>query len=423
MKRAPVVQKYTKHWSPRVTIRLITLACCVALGACSTGSLSSPPIASAPQSLTHDVPAKTKGAYATLYSFSGSPGDGQAPSGSLLDVNGSLYGTTEAGGAGSGYYAGGVVFAASTTGSEQVLYNFSTPATGQNPQAGLVDVAGTLYGTTREGGTPGLGIVYSISPGGTENELYAFKGGADGAYPTSALIDIGGTLYGTTTQGGPRSLGTIYTITTAGAERVIYSFSGADGSTPGVALLKVKGTLYGVTNEGGTNNVGTVFAVSRSGAEHVLYSFQSGTDGRYPNSSLIDVNGTLYGTTTQGGTSNVGTVFAVSTAGVETVAYSFHGGADGIYPNGPLLVRKGTFYGTTMCGGTGSSNACQSGNGGGTIFSLTPSGSEQVLHDFGAISNDGNTPLGPLIDVKSTLYGTTEGGGTSGDGTIFSLRL
>jgi hypothetical protein len=32
--------------------------------------------------------------------------------------------------------------------------------------------------------------------------VYSFQGGADGAYPTGGLIDVAGTLYGTTAGGG-----------------------------------------------------------------------------------------------------------------------------------------------------------------------------------------------------------------------------
>jgi hypothetical protein len=33
---------------------------------------------------------------------------------------------------------------------------------GQYPDAGLIDVKGTLYGTTREGGASGLGTVFAV---------------------------------------------------------------------------------------------------------------------------------------------------------------------------------------------------------------------------------------------------------------------
>lgn len=53
----------------------------------------------------------------------------------------------------------------------------------------------------------------------------------DGANPSADLIDLKGTLYGTTVNGGAHNGGTVFSITTNGEERVLYSF-GALGSAP-----------------------------------------------------------------------------------------------------------------------------------------------------------------------------------------------
>ena len=45
----------------------------------------------------------------------------------------------------------------------RVLHSFSKPD-GAHPQAGLIDVDGTLYGTTNEGGTYGYGTVLALKP-------------------------------------------------------------------------------------------------------------------------------------------------------------------------------------------------------------------------------------------------------------------
>ncbi len=73
---------------------------------------------------------------------------------------------------------------------------------GEYPQATLVDVNGTLYGTTQGGGTNLYGTVFSITTSGSENVLYSFKGGKDGAFPWGGLAYVSGTLYGVTSQGG-----------------------------------------------------------------------------------------------------------------------------------------------------------------------------------------------------------------------------
>ncbi len=77
---------------------------------------------------------------------------------------------------------------------------------------------------------------------------------------------------------------------------------------------------------------------------------------------------------------------------------------------------KGTLYGTTSWGrayGSGTSS-------GGTVFSITTSGKEKVLHSFGK-GSDGADPRAGLIHVNGTLYGTTAEGGAHGDGTVFAL--
>jgi uncharacterized repeat protein (TIGR03803 family) len=216
-------------------------------------------------------------------------------------------------------------------------------------------------------------------------------------------------------------------VSTTGGEHVLYSF-GHGGVRPDAPVIDLNGTLYGTTLYGGPDNDGVVYSVSiASGAEHVLYSFTAGSDGEYPAAGLLDINGTLYGTTLYGGGSSAckngcGTVFSISTSGAETVLHSFAGGSDGAYPRAALTDLNGTLYGTTAAGGgaPGCADGC------GTIFSISTSGAETVVHSFSA-GSDGWRPLADLLDVNGTLYGTTFlGGGRStkchqGCGTVFSL--
>jgi uncharacterized repeat protein (TIGR03803 family) len=135
------------------------------------------------------------------------------------------------------------------------------------------------------------------------------------------LIEVKGTLYGTTVSGGENNKGTVFSITTGGALQVLYSFKGRpDGEGPDAPLLAVGGKLYGTTFGGGANKKGTVFSITTSGTENVLFSFGA-DDGNDPSGGLIDVGGALYGTTQQGGDhtdcqhpgrDGCGTVFALS---------------------------------------------------------------------------------------------------------------
>jgi uncharacterized repeat protein (TIGR03803 family) len=414
--------------------RIVAALAAVAVAGCSGGggSTSGPlPQTAAPLSSLSDQqvngdalavdaakqpPAVT---YQSLFSFNRTAGAGPT-SGALIDVNGTLYGTTLVGGTSNM----GTVFEMSTSGKdESVLYSFKSGTDGSEPQAGLIYVNGTLYGTTVVGGTSNMGTVFAVSTSGTgtDSVLHSFGSGTDGATPTSALIDVNGALYGTTLYGGTSNMGTVFEMSTSGTGTysVLHSFvgSGADGAGPDApgGLIDVNGTLYGTTVRGGANGLGTVFEMSTSGKdESVLYSFKGGTDGAAPTAGLIDVNRTLYGTTLYGGTSNMGTVFEMSTSGKdESVLYSFKGGTDGANPYADLIDVNGALYGTTSGGGA---------NGSGTFFEVSRSGKESVLHTFGS-GTDGALPTAGLIDVNGTLYGTTQNGGVSSNGTVFKVSL
>jgi len=103
--------------------------------------------------------------------------------------------------------------------TEIVLYNFlGGPKDGASPSGLVLDSAGNLYGTTRDGGTSAGGIAFEISPSGggswTETILHNFTGGADGFNPSGGLIlDAAGNLYGTTLAGGTHNKGVVYEIT------------------------------------------------------------------------------------------------------------------------------------------------------------------------------------------------------------------
>jgi uncharacterized repeat protein (TIGR03803 family) len=163
----------------------------------------------------------------------------------------------------------------------------------------------------------------------------------------------------------------------------------------------------------------------------VLYSFGS-SDGFHPFGPVVLGDGeVLHGTTGEGGPSGTGTVFSLTPPAypggswAETVLCDFADSTEGTFPVGGVVIGPGgVLYGTTQQGG--SSNE-------GTVFSLTPPASpgnswtETVLHSFTG-GTDGGQPLaGVVIDNSGALYGTTEYGGikkrscNSGCGTVFML--
>ena len=168
-----------------------------------------------------------------------------------------------------------------------LLYSFKGHRTrdGGHPATGIVQDNGIFYGTTSGVRRPvTYGTIFALTSSGIEKVLFTFKGQAkQGATPTD-LIDVGGTLYGSTEAGGSYRFGTLFSITPSGKLTTLHNFAGGsgDGAHP-QGLLNVNGTLYGTTSAGGTHNHGTVFSITPSGAETVLYSFAGGSsDGALP---------------------------------------------------------------------------------------------------------------------------------------------
>lgn len=142
-----------------------------------------------------------------------------------------------------------------------------------------------------------------------------------------------------------------------------------------------------------------VFKLTSSGTLTVLHAFAgSPADGVSPVATLVrDGAGNLYGTTGKGGTYDHGTVFKVTPNGTETLLQSFVSGkADGAYPYpGLMLDGAGNLYGTTVLGGTFDA---------GTAFKITATGDESLLYSFGAYSGDGQHPHAGLFrDATGTF--------------------
>jgi len=330
----------------------------------------------------------------------------------------------------------------------KILFRFNG-SDGESPYGGLLAMNGTLYGTTGGGGANGEGTVFKVTSSGSEKVLYSFKGGSDGARPRGSLIDLDGELYGTTQSGGIKKhactygCGTVFEINPSGSEKILYSFkAGKDGNGPSSGLVTLNGRLYGTTGAGGgpecvplsgyALGCGTVFEITASGTERVLHAFKGYPyDGEAPEAGLTVANGELYGTTFAGGSGGscfasgdygCGTVFSVTTSGKEQLLHSFKGGSDGAEPEAALMVMNNSLYGTTIHGG---------GIDYGSVFEVSTSGTERVLYGFKGPPHDGAMPMSPLLAVNGALYGATPAGGpgchvsssygTKGCGIIFAV--
>jgi len=359
------------------------------------------------------TPVTAAGVDMTSLSTFGSGSDGQYLYCPLVQGgNGNFYGTTVQGGTSGN----GTVFRAGANGSHVTLFSFNNN-NGSAPFAGVIQGRdGNLYGMTSQGGAYGDGVVFKLSGGGTITTLAAFNGN-NGLFPVAGLVQASdGNFYGTTLQGGAYGYGTVFRMTGGGILTTLVSFNNTDGAFPSCALVQgADGSLYGTTENGGTNGgAGTVFKMTLSGAFTSLYSFTGGNDGGVPVPGVVQAtDGNFYGNTLQGGRNGgFGTVFQITPSGTLTTLYSFAGAGDGDTPWGGLMLsRDGNLYGTTQGGGA---------YGFGTVFRMAPNGPLSKLVDFD--SYNGSYPSAALIQANdNSLFGTTEAGGSLNFGTLFRL--
>jgi len=138
--------------------------------------------------------------------------------------------------------------------------------------------------------------------------------------------------------------------------------------------------------------------------------------------SLVQgADGNFYGTTCDLGCvgevgNGFGTVFKVTPTGTLTTLYSFCAQpkcTDGAFPiAGLVLGTDGNFYGTTAYGGV---------NDDGTVFKVTSGGTLTTLHSFD-LTDDGAYPYAGLVQATNgNFYGTTSYGGANAYGTVFEI--
>ena len=316
----------------------------------------------------------------------------------------------------------------------KTLYTFST-AFGAGPNAGLLLLGGTLYGTTSAGGSNTYGTIFSVNTDGSGfASLHSFDLG-HGGRPAGNLVAAGPTLYGTAAFGGANQGGVVFALNTNGsAYSNIYQFKFSlptPGESPLCGLVLAGGALYGTTEYGGAYDHGTVYSVPTNGVgfaslhDFVNPSGQNGNlnyDGLFPLSRLVLAGATLYGVAEGGGSFARGTVFAVETnnPGSFRVLHYFppvdpttQTNTDGASPFAGLAVSGDTLYGIASFGG-------RSGNG--SIFAVNTNGTGFTnLYDFTG-TNDGANPETGLLVVGNTIYGATPNGGAWTNGVLFALK-
>jgi uncharacterized repeat protein (TIGR03803 family) len=406
----------------------------------------------------------TAGAATPLHSFiSGA----NTPVAALLQgADGNFYGTTEYGGATND----GTIFQMTPAGGLTVMDSFNFATTGGRPQAGLTQdpVTGTLYGNASTGGADYVagnnvgGTIFGLNPPATSPQLQRqakskavvpqtqgnlgliflatlfddTNGGSPLAQMRYAAVRIATaasnvakpraatagttseTFSSTAARGGMNDEGCIYTFTTDGTLMDAYDFGNQaqDGSGPESGLVQDSaGNFYGTTAFGGSSNLGTIYKITANGTApgtiSTLVNF-TGANGASPgtNELVVGTNGLIYGTTTAGGAYGEGVVFSLTASGGLTVLHSFNSnsGGDGSTPmSGFVEGADGNFYGTTAYGGGGA----------GILYSITPAGTETILHSFAGA--DGSQPkAGLTLGTDGSFYGITSAGGNAA-GVLF----
>lgn len=364
--------------------------------------------------------ADARAAYSVVRSFTNQNDVGDYPHSALVTDGAMLYGTAEAGGTGGW----GTLFKYDTGGGGPFLvHSFTGGAGGDTPLGAVVIGGSALYGTTAGGGASGNGTVYKVGADGSGfTVLHDFTdAGGDGAMPLGGLVLGGSTLFGMTQGGGANSMGMVFRMETDGSGFTsLYSFAGTDGAGPQGSLVLEGSHLYGMAFSGGGGGGGVLFRVGTEGGFAILHEFvstDSAGNGRGPHGSLTISGDKLYGTTYNGGVGSNGVVFVVGTNGTGfSTLHEFSGGSgDGSHPNGDVLLSGDKLYSTTLNGG---------GYDAGTLFEIKTNGASfAVLHEFQNGVADGWGPYGTVVEVGSTLYGTTRRGGIADTGVLYAYGL
>jgi uncharacterized repeat protein (TIGR03803 family) len=276
-----------------------------------------------------------------------------------------------------------------------------------------------------------VSTAFSAPQWGNLATTLASLNGTNGSFINGGLIlDSSGNLLGTAEGGGPGGDGTVFELTKSGSgfsstPTLLATFSGTDGASPdGSLITDAAGDLFGATGSGGANNDGTIFEITMTtngnySGQTVLASF-SGSNGNGPTGVSIDAAGDLFGTTLTGGADNKGTVFEITKNGsgyssTPTVLVSFNG-TDGAFPFASVIMDSaGDLFGTTDGGGA---------NGDGTVFEIakTATGYSSTPTELVSFNGTDGASLQThlVMDAAGDLFGTA-GGGANGLGEVFEI--
>ncbi|MEM6643814.1 MAG: MBG domain-containing protein [Bacteroidota bacterium] len=258
-----------------------------------------------------------------------------------------LYGVSRNGGAnGTGYlfriYPDGRNF--------EVIHEFdgsTATNTGVNPAGTLLEINGKLYGTTygdAAGNALSLGTIYSVNLDGSAFQtIYTSTTGEN---ILSLHEASNGTLYASTSF-GPSIIFKINTDGTGFNSIVSSGVTNFEG-----ALAEVDGKLYGLATSGGANNFGYIFSIDLLTDAFVNEYDLASSDGRFTNNGLVALNGILYGSTLSGGSFGDGTIFTYDLPGGSyTKIYDYNFSGTNAKSN-LTVFDNSSIYGFSRSGGT-----------------------------------------------------------------------
>jgi uncharacterized repeat protein (TIGR03803 family) len=364
-----------------------------------------------------------EGSFSKLIDFTGETGaaKGSVPNGLALHANGSLYGTTQSGGAN----ASGTLFSINPdSGILTTLAEFSGangPTPGRNPIGTVIARDDLLYGLTQNGGDSNNGVYFGISIAGTPTLSRSFTGSSGnqaGSRPNSSLLLANdGFIYGTTEYGGANGVGIAFRFSSNASPsyEILHEFSDRTGSQPSGSLCeRADGAVYGSTSVGGSQGWGVLYKIAPGAAYSVIAEFTNENGlipGASPSSGLIVTSDDrIWGTTSAGGPGQRGLVFTLSNGALFTKIASFTT-ALGWHPSGaPISDRNGNLIFPVTEGGD---------LGGGSIDRIVTNGTLNALFPLGG--DLGETPKGSLLDTGTEFIGVTQNGSLSGRGGIFEF--
>ncbi len=323
-----------------------------------------------------------------------------------------------------------------------VIHTFTgSGGDGAIPYAGVTVRAGTLFGTTEQGGIGGVsgpGTVYQMThtPNGWNyTPIFLFPANKSGGANPSARVVFGpdGHLYGTTSNGGASKGGVVFNLTPplsicktaycSWKENVLHTFGGSDGVNPGYGDLiwdqwNDQGNIYGTTVNGGVYGVGIVYELTKSGSnwtETIPFSFDpySYCPAALPWAGVTHVSAGFFGTSTNGNFN--GALWELGGSGL-TCPVRF----DGNGPAGELAYAGLTADASENLYGAASDLGV---SGGGTVFELTsPDYTLNFTYSFSGMPGQQCGPFANItLDAAGNIYGTTRCDGANNLGNVFKL--